>query len=326
MFVLGPKRLFRAALPRRSLRTEALTRTLRVSAARVTSMPIPMARQQLERLSSLAPPSPTVRRKPKTLGGVPGEWFTPRGARDDVVLLHIHGGGYSLCSTQTHSMLIGDLTIATRARCFGVNYRLAPEHPFPAALDDCLAAYRGMLAGGVDPAKLVLTGDSAGGALVITTLLRARDLGMPMPRAVVLMSPWVDLVRAGESIVKNAAHDYLSPAVLRVFADSYLGGMDATHPLASPAYADLTGLPPMLVHSGGAEVLVSEIRRFVGRARSVGVEVDYDEWEGMVHAFHGFSLFLPEARQAFRSIGEWVGRMGRNRRASPLAVGAWAHV
>jgi acetyl esterase/lipase len=217
-------------------------------------------------------------------------------------------------------MMISDISRAAQARGLGVDYRLAPEHPFPAAIDDCESAYDGLLQQGIDPRRLVLTGDSAGGALVLSTLVRLKERGAPLPAACVLMSPWVDLACSGESVESNASYDYLGLEFMRAYASHYLDGESLENSAASPIHASLEGLPPMLVQAGGAEMLLSDIKAFCARAEEAGVDVTLQVWDGMVHAFQGFTFVLPEARDAMAAIGDFIQEKTRvYRRSSRLA-------
>ena len=248
-----------------------------------------------------------MRRRRTRLGGRPATWFVPRGGKPGgPAIFYIHGGGYSLCSPRTHRTLLSDLVLATGLPCVAIRYRLAPEHPFPAAQEDCHAAYRDLLADGIDPQSLIFCGDSAGGGLALALLQELREHGEPMPRGAVLLSPWVDLTCSGDSIEFNEPYDYLSRHVLESYAGHYLGGRDPTDPRVSPSFADFTDFPPMLIQVGTAELLLSEVRALARRAVEHGVTVELEEWEGMFHAWHGFSLFMPEARKAFRAIGRYT--------------------
>lgn len=221
-------------------------------------------------------------------------------------MLYVHGGGYVLCSPATHRELVARLALASGARCYSIDYRLAPEHAFPAALDDVLAAYRALQERGEPAEQIVLAGDSAGGGLCLAAMVRMRDSGLALPRAAALLSPWVDLAVQGESVATNAPYDYLRRELLERCAAEYLHGASPREPLASPLYADLSRLPPLLVHSGSVEALLTENRELVERARAAGVSVVHTVFEGMFHAFHGFSAFVPEARAAIRSVADFV--------------------
>jgi acetyl esterase/lipase len=198
------------------------------------------------------------------------------------------------------------LALAANARVVAVDYRLAPRYPFPAAIEDCESAYRALLASGESPDRLIVGGDSAGGGLALALLQRLRDAGLGMPCAAFLISPWVDLTCSSESIRRHASYDYLPVSGLPVAAKHYLGETDARHPLVSATFADLHGLPPLLVHIGGAELFHDEDRAFVTRARAAGVDVTEHVADGMIHVWHLFAALFPESRLAIAAIGAYV--------------------
>lgn len=244
-------------------------------------------------------------------GGEPlrASWLEPEGA-GQAVLLYLHGGGYVFGSLRTHGNLIGALARASRARTLALEYRLAPAHPAPAALEDAVLAYRQLLAEGIAPERIVVAGDSAGGGLALSLLLALRAQGLPLPGGAVPISPWVDLACSGESFVTNAEHDFVGIEHCRLAAESFLAGRDATSPDVSPLFADLAGLPPLLVHAGGRETLVDQIRAFVERARVASVDVTYAEYPEMVHVWHLHRGITPEAQQAIDEIGRFVQARG----------------
>jgi len=248
-----------------------------------------------------------VQREPVSASSVPAEWVVAENADRARVILYLHGGGYVLGSINTHRELASHLSRAAAARVLLIDYRLAPEHPHPAAVDDAVAAYRWLLSQGVSPSRLVVAGDSAGGGLAVATLVAVRDAGLPVPAAGVCLSPWVDLEGLGESMVTKAAVD---PMVQRdgllKMAAAYLGGQSPRTALAAPLYADLSGLPPLLIQVGTAETLLDDSTRLAERARKAGVEVSLEPWEDMIHVFQAFASMLPEGRQAIDRIGEFV--------------------
>jgi acetyl esterase/lipase len=244
--------------------------------------------------------------EPVTAGGVPGEWVSAPGADPGRNVLYLHGGGYTIGSIKTHRCLAGWVSRAAKARVLIIDYRLAPEHPFPAAVDDSLAAYRFMLDSGVNPARTVVAGDSAGGGLAVAALLAIRDAKLPLPAAAVCLSPWVDMEGTGESMKTKADVDPMVGPNLADMAKAYLGGKDPRTPLASPLYADLKGLPPMLIQVGTAEVLLDDSSRLAQRAREAGVEVVYEPWENMIHVWQIFVPMLDESKQAVARIGEYI--------------------
>jgi monoterpene epsilon-lactone hydrolase len=243
---------------------------------------------------------------PVDAGGVPAEWVVAGGTREQRAVLYLHGGGYVIGSPRTHRDLTSRLSRACRARVLVPEYRLAPEYPCPAAVDDTVAAYRYLLAGGADPARTVIAGDSAGGGLAVAALVALRDAGEPLPAAAVCISPWVDLEVAGESATTRAGADPMVDAVRLRENGRLYGGDDLRAPLAAPLYADLTGLPPMLVQVGDAEILLDDAVRLAERAKAAGVEVDLEVWDEMIHVFPMFAGGLDEGRQAIERIGAWV--------------------
>ncbi len=264
------------------------------------------ARARMETMMEMVPRDPDVRRERVSAGGVPADWFrTPRSAEDRVVL-YLHGGGYAVGSIETHRDLVGRLAYAADARALAIDYRLAPEHPFPAALDDALAAYRWLLDSGVEARRVVVAGDSAGGGLTLGMLVAARDRGLPLPAGAVCLSPWVDLEGLAATLDSNHDTDYVPRDTLLEFAGMYLAGADPRTPLAAPLHADLAGLPPLLIHAGGAEGLLDDARRIAERARASGVRVTFDVWPDMPHVFHAFAAFVEQGRQAIAQIGEFV--------------------
>jgi monoterpene epsilon-lactone hydrolase len=245
---------------------------------------------------------------PVDAGGVPAEWITTPGVLPERVVYYLHGGGYVLGSINTHREMVSRLSRAASARVFIIDYRLAPENPFPAALNDSVAAYRWLLSVGVDPARLVIAGESAGGGLTVATLVALRDAGERLPRAGICLSPWVDFEGLGESMVTNAEMD--NPLLNRegglMWAKAYLGNIDPRTPSASPLYADLMGLPPLLIQVGTAEILFDDARRLADHARAAGVDVTLEPWDDMIHMWHFFAAMLPEGQQAIDRIGEFV--------------------
>jgi epsilon-lactone hydrolase len=239
--------------------------------------------------------------------GVPGEWLTAPDADAGRNVLYLHGGGYTIGSIKTHRCLGGWISRAAKARVLIIDYRLAPENPFPAAVEDAVAAYRYMLDAGVTPSRAVIAGDSAGGGLAVAALLAIRDAKLPMPGAAACLSPWVDLEGTGESMKTNAAVDpMVSGSNLADMTAAYLAGKDPKTPLASPLYADLKGLPPMLIQVGTAEVLLDDSVRLAQRAREAGVDVTYEPWENMIHVWQIFVPMLDESKEAVARIGEFI--------------------
>lgn len=242
------------------------------------------------------------------MGGVPGEWLIAgRNVRSNRVVLYFHGGAYFFGSPRSHRAVTWRLSRECRAKVLALDYRQPPDWAYPAPLEDAVRAYKALLDTGYRPEHIVLAGDSAGGNLSLVTLLRLRELNMPLPAAAVLISPWGDLTCSGESIHRNADRDPLIPlGALRFVAKSYSRGQDAAAPLLSPVFADYTGLPPLLLQVGSTEVLYSDAVRVADQAKRAGVEHTLQVWEQMPHVFHALAAWLPEASMALREIGVFV--------------------
>ena len=253
-------------------------------------------------------PPPGIERVAVDAGGVAAEWVAAPVAQAGVNILYLHGGGYVIGSPSLYRNLTWRLARAAAARLLAVDYRLAPEHPFPAAVDDAMTAYEWILAGGADPRRLVVVGDSAGGGLAFALLLRCRDEArLPLPAAVVALSPWTDLALTGASLAGNAVADpFLDANGIPPIAEYYLAGADPRHPYASPLYGDPTGLPPALIQVGGDEVLRDDATRMADRLRAAGCEVALEVWPRMPHVWHLFASVMPEARRAIARIGAFV--------------------
>ncbi|CAN7634317.1 alpha/beta hydrolase [Bradyrhizobium sp. LjRoot220] len=241
-------------------------------------------------------------------GGVDGEWIIPADAPEDKAILYFHGGGFRIGSVASHRELLAQIALAGGCRVLAINYRLAPEHRFPAALDDALAAYGWMLDQGLKPDSVVFAGDSAGGNLVLAAMLALRERGLPLPVSAVLMSPWTDLAATGASYVSRAEADpiHQRPMILAL-AKNYLGGQaDPCDPLVSPLYADLKGLPPLLIQVGDRETVLDDSVMLADLARAAGVDVHLEVWDGMIHVFQMFGAELPEAHRAIASIAGFL--------------------
>jgi acetyl esterase/lipase len=248
---------------------------------------------------------------PVDAGGRAAEWVVAEHAAADRRLLYLHGGGYVICGPGTHRDLAGRISKAAGVAVLVLDYRLAPEHPYPAAVDDALAALRWMYdhgPAGPAPARAAfVAGDSAGGGLTLATLLAARDAGVRLPNAAVAISAWTDLACTGNTIHTRADVDpMVTTAVLQRMVKDYLQGGDPRQPLASPLYADLHGLPPLLMQVGDAEILLDDTRRVADKARAAGVEVTVEIYPEMVHIFQLFAPILPEGQQAIERIGAFI--------------------
>jgi acetyl esterase/lipase len=254
------------------------------------------------------PAADDVRCEPVDAGGIPAEWLTPADAGTERVILYLHGGGYVLGSINTHRELVSRIARASGARALLIDYRLAPEHPFPAAVEDATAAYRWLLGQGIAPERLVIAGDSAGGGLTVATLVALRDADDPLPAAAVCLSPWVDLEAIGESMTTKAEGDpNIQRNLVTMLAAAYLAGADPRSALAAPLYADLSGLPPLLIQVGTSETLLDDSTRLAAKAEAEGVTATLRPYDEMIHVFQMFAM-LPEAREAVEEIGAYIRR------------------
>lgn len=242
--------------------------------------------------------------------GRPAERHLGPGARTDVAALYLHGGGYCVGSAQSHRGLVSHLAAAAGAQAYALDYRLAPEHHAPAAIEDVLLALKALEARGVPPSKVILAGDSAGGGLALAATLRLRDAGQSMPGALLLLSPWADLTLSGRSHKTRAQADpILTTQSLEAFAEAYLGSkIDRAGPDASPLLADLRGLPPMLIQVGADEILLSDSEALQARAEAAGVMAAMEVWPNMIHVWHIFYAMLTPGRAAIADAGAWMAR------------------
>ena len=264
-------------------------------------------RERRELMGSGGPPPGGTQVEPVDANGVPAEWVVAAGVSAGPVVLYFHGGAYHLGSPARLRGLLALLSAAAQARVLSVGYRLAPEHPFPAAFEDALTACRWLIASGTPARQVVIGGDSSGGGLALAALVALRDAGESLPGAAVVLSPWTDLDMGGESLQSLAAVDVmLTPDGVREAADWYLAGQDPRHPYASPLYADLHGLPPVLIQAGGAEIIRDDSTRFAAAAQAAGVDVTLEIWPEMPHVWHAFAGLLPEADEAVERIGRWL--------------------
>jgi len=241
------------------------------------------------------------------IGALPGEKLTPADARPGTALLYLHGGGYAIGSTRSHRHLAADLARAAKTVALLPDYRLAPEHPYPAAVDDALAAYRHLLDSGIPAGGIVIGGDSAGGGLTVATMLAARIAGLPLPAGGLLLSPWLDLAGTGASLETLKDRDPLvSRSDLERWGGAYAGTNSKRDPLISPLYADLKGLPPLVIHVGGDEALLDDSLRFARAAIAANVEAHLEVWPRMVHVWHWFARRLAPGREAIDRLGAFA--------------------
>jgi acetyl esterase/lipase len=238
--------------------------------------------------------------------GLSAEWIAPRGASKDKVIFYTHGGGYVSGSCADHRMHVAKFVKDTGVPALLYEYRLAPEHPFPAAVEDTLLAYRWLLEQGVAAGNIIIVGESAGGGLCLATLLALRDQGLPLPAAGAALSPWVDLHNTADSFRSNARKDISFEGSWTVWGKYYAGECERSHPWMSPLYGDLRGLPPLLIVVGTAEIMLDDARAFARKAQQAGTAVTLGEWEGMVHCFPLFAPLIPEATQAWAQICAFI--------------------
>ncbi|MDY6825114.1 MAG: alpha/beta hydrolase [Thermodesulfobacteriota bacterium] len=267
-----------------------------------------MMRKGFEQMAALNKPPDEGVYKPDTVAGVPVEWVAFPETLENRVMVYFHGGAYAAGSMNTHRNLCGRLAKATAMTVLMVDYRLAPENPFPAALEDAVAVYRWLISDhGMASDNLVMAGDSAGGGLTLAALLKLKEDGDRLPRAAVCMSPWTDLALTGDSIKTRADDDpFIIADAIGKFAGLYLNVADPKNPLASPLYGDLSGLPPLLIQVGERECLLDDSRRLAEKAEAAGVPVKLEVWEGMVHVFQIFAGVAPEGAQAIDNIAEFL--------------------
>jgi epsilon-lactone hydrolase len=292
-----------------SLRSTILYQTLhRVTSALNVQYSVQEQRTKMDQLARRGIRIPRgVHVQTVQAGGVHAEWIEPTRIEPQRTIMYLHGGGYCICSLDTHRGLAARLALASEARILSIDYRLAPEHPFPAALEDSLAAYRWLLAQGVPTRQLIVAGDSAGGGLTLATSISLRDAGEPLPAALVCISPWTDLTFSGESVRTRASVDpVLKPHFDSGYICNYCGDHHADNPLISPLFADLHGLPPTLIHVGDDEILLSDSTRLKEKLEKAGVEASLEIWEGMWHVFQAFAPYAPEAEQSIQKMGKFI--------------------
>jgi acetyl esterase/lipase len=280
--------------------------------ALLSSKPRPVGwvqrRERLDEVGSVWPVADDVKLELVDLDGVPGEWSLAPGSDATRVLIFFHGGGYCSGSILSHRRMVTEAGRAAGTRTLAVGYRLAPEHPFPAALDDALTAWRCLRNQGVEAGRIALGGDSAGGGLTVALINRLRDAGEELPGCAWLVSPWTDLTMSGETLAtKDAIDPIMHKGYLVELADAYLPAeTDRKDPQVSPLYADLTGLPPMLIQVGSAETLLADATRFAAAAGAAGVPVTLEIWPHMIHAWHLWNAHLEPGRRALASAGSFI--------------------
>ena len=275
----------------------------------VPNLPVETARAQFERIAgAFLVRAMGVAVEQTQIAGVNVDWLRPKNAREDKVLLYLHGGAYVIGSPRTHRQLVSHTARAAGVVAVLPDYRLAPEHPFPAAIDDAVAVYNGLLASGFKPEDIIISGDSAGGGLSVATLLQLRHAGLPMPAAAVLLSPFLDVTGSGESATTRADRDpWFDVADLHVVAAYYCPDeSEWQNPLVSPVFANVAGLPPMLIQVGDDEILLSDSTRLAKKLEAEGVAVELEVWPHMWHVFQMFIRKMPESGAAVRKIAAYI--------------------
>ena len=292
--------------PSWSIGDEARALYLRRFWRRMRTLPVAERRRRLDSVPVLLPGALLrTRRRRDSLAGVPVTWVMPRAGPEPRLVLYVHGGGFTVGSSRMVRDLLARLALASSARILSPDYRLAPEHPWPAALDDLRAVWRAALAEHA-PKLIVLAGDSAGGNLVLALLLELRDRGEPLPAGAVLFSPWVDLACSAASFRTNADVDVLDRELLLEEAAGYAGGGDPSRPALSPLHAELAGLPPLYLQAAGAELLRDDVEAFATRARAAGVPAALDVFDDQVHDFQAFGALSRTSLDAITRAGEAV--------------------
>jgi monoterpene epsilon-lactone hydrolase len=279
--------------------------------ALLTSRPRPTSvaerRERLDALGNAYRTADDIRLTPMSADGVPAEWSISPGADAARVLLYLHGGGFSAGSIVSHRAMVTETGRVAQARTLAIDYRRTPEHPFPAALDDAFKAYRWLLAQGVEPARIAIGGDSAGGGLALAVMISLREHGLPLPACGWCISPWIDMEALGDSYASKAAIDpMISKEYILELAGWYLGEAAPRTPLAAPLHADLAGLPPLLIQVGSAETLLDDATRIAARAGAADVRITLDVWPHMIHAWPLFHQQLTDGRRAMAAAGSFI--------------------
>lgn len=321
--VVLKRRLRGPAFPSWSAEFETLATLMHHYSKVSTWLPLSVQRQAATSLLRPTKATSETSYERVRVGDVRCEWFRRETSSREQVFLYLHGGGYSIGSIDTHRDLVARIVETSGMQAFVPDYRLAPEHRFPAQLEDALACYRWLLGRGHRGSQIVIGGDSAGGGLTLSLLLALRDAGDPMPAAAVCLSPWADLEATGGSMRSNALHDYVGRATLLTYANRFVTEKDKRNPLAAPIYGDFRGLPPLLIQVGAIETLLDDAIRVASRARRAGVEVTLEVEPEMIHVWHAFGNLSSNAPAAVARIGEFARRaVGLNEQSSE---GAAAH-
>lgn len=272
--------------------------------------PLPALRKIIDQIGLIARPAPGSELQEGAIDNIPFDFWTPPRLEPGRLIIYSHGGGYTMFSRRTHRGLASRLAQELEAQAIVYDYRLAPEHKFPAAIDDAMQVYKHVLSLGYDPKNIIFAGDSAGGGITFGLMLAARDAGLPLPGLAIGLSPWVDMTASGFSMRENAEKDVmLKPAGIAKFALKYLeSGQDPKHAYASPLFADLKGLPPVMLQAAGDEILRDDSVRLAAALREAGVKVELDVWPGLFHVFEFAWRWLPQAEEGIVKIGDFARR------------------
>lgn len=300
------RRLVGPTRPSWSEEFETIATVMRQGADYSVLLPLSVQRKVID---PKRPDSDVVRStsiEPVDVGGIPGHWFTPPNADMSRVVVYFHGGGYSVGSVRSHRDLISRVAHGVGNRVLAVDYRLAPEHRFPAQIDDGMTTMRWLAAQGFPADKVALSGESAGAGLVLSTMLKLRELGEAQPVAGVVISPWVDLEARSHSFHENKAYDFVTRKALRAYANRFVRSHERRHPLAAPIHAELHDLPPILVQVGEVETLRDEGIELASKIEAAGGRVELEVWTDMIHAFHVFAPLLPPARHAIERLTQFL--------------------
>ncbi len=273
----------------------------------IANAPVPKMRKRLDQLGRLSRSARDVAIEEKAIAGLHAEWYRPQQAKAGKLLLYLHGGAYALGSCDSHRKLVTHMAKEGNIEAVMPEYRLAPEHPFPAGLDDAVAIYKALLASGYDAADIIISGDSAGGGLSVATMLQLRHQGLPLPGAAVLLSPFLDMSASGESVKTRASRDpWFRPDEIEVVIRYYCPNEDVRNPLLSPVFANVAGLPPTLIQVGDDEILLSDSARFADKLKTAGIDVELEVFPEMWHVFQLFVGKMPESKAAIRKIGAYI--------------------
>lgn len=267
-------------------------------------------RQDFESLAYMFPIEPDMICQSVRFNGLAAEWIAPPGCSARGVVLYMHGGGYMIGSIRTHRAMAGRIARAAGKRCLLIAYRLAPENPFPAALEDAVQTYQTLTLERAPSSEIAFAGDSAGGGLAVAALAALRDRGIPLPAGAALLSPWTDLTGSSPSIKAHADRDpFVEPGHLHMMADAYLKQTDPRNPYASPLYADLSGLPPLFIQVGTSECLLDDALRLAQKAKAAGISVELEKWKDKVHMWQYFAPIYAPGQAALESAGAFIRRL-----------------